>query len=396
MLLASDNKPIVFLNCDESNVIMDAHERSGVLVRSRDVRGPFFSDEKHTSRGSFTILAWISSIPEIQKELAQFFIVSKKLMNQRTFAALQPLLQERTHLWRLDSAWLDSQVFIACLKELSKSLQRWRERYNFVIVLDCASIHTSDNVLRAARILRLPLVFFPRNSTWLLQPLDTHVFRTLKSKIRSLQRAEALSRRCFRMNLNETVRHSILAVQEVVNQRDWSRAFNHNGVTDHQQSVGSRLRKILQYSEPFAIGSSRPSDADVLSILPRNKQNTRVKLFLDAFAPRPDPRPLPAARLGQPGQRSRSRSNGLSPRNRHILESDPIPQLPHSVPHVSPPRIDGSAPPATLDDSWTHRLRPRNVDNAAICGSHIKRERSRTPPSGKASSSSETWQPKQG
>ena len=394
MLLASDNKPIVFLNCDESNVIMDAHHRSGVLVRRRDVRGVFFSDEQHTSRGSFTILAWISSNPEIQKELDQFFIVSKKLMNQRTFASLQPLLQERTHLWRLESAWLNSHVFIACLKELNKSLRRWRERYNFVIVLDCASIHMSDDVLRAARILRLPLVFFPRNSTWLLQPLDTHVFRTLKSKIRSLQRREALSRRCFRMNLNETVRHSILAVQEVVNQRDWSRAFNHNGVTEHQRLVGSRLRKTLQYSEPFDIGSSRPSVADVLSILPRNKQNTRVNLLLDALAPRPAPRPLPAAGMAEPGQSPTSRSNGTSPRSRHIPESDSIPQVPNIVPHVSPPGIQESAPPATLDNSWTHRLRPRNVDNAAICGSDIKRERSQTPPSGRASSSWETWQTK--
>ena len=392
LLLARDNKPVVFLNCDESNVIMDVHKRSGVLVRSGDARGPYFGDETSNPRGSFTILAWISSIPEVQKDLDQFFIVSKKLMSQAAFAALEPLLEESTHLWRLDSAWLNSHVFIACLKAISRSLQRWRERYNFVIVLDCASIHTNVEVLRAARILRLPLVFFPRNSTWLLQPLDTHVFRRLKSQIRILHRAEVLSRRYFRMKLNDAVRHSIVAVQQLLNRRDWSRAFDHNGVTHHQRVVGKRLRKVLQHPEPFAIPSSRPSDEEVASILPRNRTKIPLDLLFVPLAPRPAPRRAPVVELSQHAQLSTSRASNSSPRSQSTNDSHPVDLQPHPDPNPNPPSREGAVTAATLDNPWTHRLRQRTAQNAAICGSDIKRKRSRTPPPGKASSSSDTCQ----
>lgn len=383
----------MFLNCDESNVIMDVHKRVGVLVRRGDVRGPYFADETSNPRGSFTILAWISSIPEVQKELDQFFIVSKKLMSQAAFAALQPLLEESTHLWRLDSAWLNSHVFIACLKAVSNTLQRWRERYNFVIVLDCASIHTNVEVLRAARILRLPLVFFPRHSTWLLQPLDTHVFRSLKSKIRILHRAEVVSRRYFRMKLNETVRHSIIAVQQLLNRKDWSRAFEHNGVTHHQRLVGARVRKVLQHPEPFAISSSRPLDEEVASILPRNRTKIPLDLLFIPLAPRSAPSELPVVDIGQPAVLPTSSSGNISSRTRSHDVPDPVSPQPPPDPNPTPPGGEGAVAPATLDNPWTHRLRQRTAQNAAICGSDIKRERSRTPPCAKASSSSDTWQP---
>ena len=130
-------KPVVFLNCDEPSVIMDAHNRSGVLVKGRDARVPFFSGKNTNSRGSFSILAWVSSVPEIQKELDQFIIVSKKLMSKAAYAGLNNVREHGVHLWRLDSSWLDHYVFITCMRTLSRSLQRYRDRFNFVVVLDC-------------------------------------------------------------------------------------------------------------------------------------------------------------------------------------------------------------------------------------------------------------------
>ena len=372
---------------------MDMNKGSGVLVRTRDLRRPFFSEEVANPRGSFTILAWIASVPEIQKELDQFLVVSKKLMSEAAFAALQPILEECTHIWRLDSAWLNTHVFIACLRVISRKIERWRDRYNFVLVMDCASIHTTKDVLTAARILRLPLVFFPRHTTWLLQPLDTHVFRSLKSKIRLLHRADVLARRCFRMNLNDTVRHSILAVQQVVKTQNWARAFSHNGVTNHQRLISARLKKILLVQEPQHVPNVRPPDADVLAILPRNRQKTPLDLLFNSLPPRPAPGPLPARDQDQAARASRSRSRNRDPPNRLDNVPGPRDHPEHVLPHPSTPSLHRDEEVAIPDPNhpWKHRLRQRNDQNAAICSSDLRRSRSRSQVREPASSSSDTW-----
>lgn len=386
-------KTVVFLNCDESNVIMDAHNRSGVLVKGRNARVPFFTGENAISRGSFTILAWVSSAPEIQEELDQFIIVSKKLLSQVAYDELNSVRQHGVHLWRLESSWLNHHVFITCMRTLSRSLQRFRDKYNFVLVLDVASVHLQPDVLRAARLLRLPLVFLPRNSTWLMQPCDTHVFRKLKSRIRRLHHAAVLERRCLRMSLKDTCRFSMIAVQEVVRGNDWSRAFLKNGLVNYQRSVGLRLEKALDHSGDFEMPRTRPSEESVLSTLPRNRQKTPINLLLDPLRERPLPIDPPeriimnAVEYERPVTRSMSRSLGTG---------DP-PQVAEAA-VISNPEMP-STPQQTTEslsdpNPWANRLRKRNDQNAAVCGSTIKRLKSQSLSPGGASSSHEPWQSK--
>ena len=196
------------------------------------------------------------------------------------------------------------------------------------------------------------------------------------------------------MSLNDTCRHSILAVQEVVRGNDWSRAFVENGLVNYQESVGARLVKALEHSGGFEIPRTRPSAESVLSTLPRNRQKTPMNLLLDPLREQPltrDPPPvrssMNAVEYRRPVTRSMTRSLG---------RSDPTQVAEAAV--ISSP-VSPSTPKQTaesLPDSnpWANRLRQRDVQNAAVCCSTIKRLKSQSHSPGRASGSHEPWQSK--
>ena len=144
------------------------------------------------------------------------------------------------------------------------------------------------------------------------------------------------------MKLNETVRHSIVVVQQLLNRKDWSRAFEHNGVTHHQRLVGAREKKVLQHPEPFASSSSRPLDEVVASTLPRNRTKIPLDLLFIPLAPRPAPSQPPVVDIGQPAVLSTSSSSNISSRTRSHDVPDPVSPQPPPDPNPTPPRRRGS------------------------------------------------------
>ena len=71
------------------------------------------------------------------------------------------------------------------LARLVRTLRTRKPDTQLILILDAATIHLSGTFRRRALSLGVRLVFIPAGLTWLLQPLDTHVFAALKRDIRT-------------------------------------------------------------------------------------------------------------------------------------------------------------------------------------------------------------------
>ena len=352
----------MFLNCDETNIPLGRQNSKGVICHSGRSAKRILTSEATQRRGSFTVLGWIASDPELQQFLPQFLVISKKLMSKVSYLELQRATSQPTHVWRLASSWLDSCVFIVMLKILSRVLLRWKDTHLFVIVLDCASIHAHVDVIRSARALGLPLVFIPRHSTWLLQPLDTHVFRKFKATMRRRQSRRQVEGKQLILSVLDVCLAAVETVNEVLVNGKWDTPFWHNGFCAFQASLSARVMIELGISEPPEVPGEMPPHESLLDILPRNKR-------------------LPTHLLVAPLPKSRERVPlDPDPGSQNLAAASTLP-----IGHPIPPR---------QIESWKDRLRPRTKDGAAIVGS--RRFTSRTDlsvtPVPVAQSSTEPWQ----
>jgi hypothetical protein len=124
----------------------------------------------------------------------------------------------------------------------------------------------------------------PARLTWLLQPLDTHVFALLKRRLHALQ----LDARCGSadgvLHGAEWLPLLCQAVQEVVCRADWSHAFSANGVSDGPASMRSRVLEFLAATLPLPLRA--PTHAEVLEAIGGRRPLLLARLLAFPAQPR--------------------------------------------------------------------------------------------------------------
>ena len=71
-----------------------------------------------------------------------------------------------------------------------KAIRKERPHAEVVIFMDCATIHTADNVLTHCSRLGIRICLIPGGMTHLCQPLDSHVYATFKKTLAEAQERE--------------------------------------------------------------------------------------------------------------------------------------------------------------------------------------------------------------
>jgi hypothetical protein len=168
-------------------------------------------------------------------------------LERTRLAALPPPLQ-----WLPGTnGWVTNENMPTILTLLRRAIRRQRPHAEVVIVMDSASQHTSDAVLRHTSLISVHLVLVPAGLTWLLQPLDTHVFATLKRVLASLQQQARAAR--LPGPLPPGLWLDILreAVLDVLVRRDWSASFAANGLTGDSMGLRGRISSLLGASLPL-------------------------------------------------------------------------------------------------------------------------------------------------
>ena len=111
--------------------------------------------------------------------------------------------------------------------------------------------------------------------TWLLQPLDTHVFGTLKHCLHSLQLEQRATADEARIPKDAWVPLVAAAVQQVLVERQWSSAFPDNGLAAGALPRRQRVADVCGSLFPVA---RRPPDTEELQfMLGRNIPNLAAR-----------------------------------------------------------------------------------------------------------------------
>lgn len=181
----------VVLNMDESAIQFAMTDCKGYSMfacskAKKRTRAPVAMRD---TRAHATLVATICNDDHVQKELPQFILTKQKTLSSAEKAELS--LLEHPIEWLPDTTgWVDKGCLPTILRRLRDAVRRVRGESTVVVLAwDCATQHTTPEVLRWCARLNIHLLFVPARMTWLLQPLDTHTFANLKRAYRCEQSA---------------------------------------------------------------------------------------------------------------------------------------------------------------------------------------------------------------
>lgn len=160
------------------------------------------------------------------------------------------------------AGWVTAGNFPSILTSLRRAVRRQRPGQQLVIALDSASQHLSDSVITHAARLGLHLLFIPARMTYLLQPLDAHVFGTLKRTLRRQQLAARVANPAGSLLPGQWIDILASCVQDVLVKRSWAHAFSGNGLTGEPSAARVAVLEpvgcILPRPDPCGSGRDAP------------------------------------------------------------------------------------------------------------------------------------------
>ena len=297
-------------------------------------------------RGSMTLFALICNESSVQPLLPQIALCNERTLSARELAATARDLPENVQVWRRKSAWANTRVVCAVLVEIWKALLTVRDKYRIVLVMDTCPAHVGEGVLRAASRRGIRVVYVPPKLTWLLQPLDTHVFARFK-----LFLANDFRRRMLHSGVGQVPATTMLlsigrAVRRVLQGTRWAKAFAENGFGEGEPLRQSILQYLQLETQPV-VSDRLPSLAQFEALFPSNREPLIKELT--AFAKyRPNPVAASAAPRDVSGIVLRLRRASSAPALGEAFSSssrDPEPAWPAPLPPLPPPMAAPQAPP---------------------------------------------------
>jgi hypothetical protein len=197
-------------------------------------------------------------------------------------------MPENIYILRAMSKWMSKVICVWIVRLLGWYLREERTAYRIVLLMDVLGIHFDPGVIDAAAAVGIDLLFVPASLTWLLQPLDTHVFSLYKRRLRRL----FLRRRCGPGIAMPSVRDWLEMIRDTIvlymNERPWMNAFSDNGFSRDQRGLSVYISSHLPRDFLLPVPSLEPSEHQLRVVFPK----TRTKLNVFAFRPKAKPMPM--------------------------------------------------------------------------------------------------------
>ena len=158
------------------------------------------------------------------------------------------------------------------LTKLRGVVRAWNPAVRVVLAIDVCRAHISHDVVVHSRRLGFEVVFVPAKMTWLLQPLDTHVFAQLKRSIRDglFQRIVASS--SGRLFARDAIAVKAAAIDKILVTRDWSGIFRRLGMDGCVDNLRPAVRDLLSGSDLAPRAPTAPELKDLLGCSTRSSK----------------------------------------------------------------------------------------------------------------------------
>ena len=176
---------IEWVNLDETSIPQRFHDSRGNLVsRAWSSQPASHNTPLHLRRGSVTFVGLVAASPTLQAALPKIWIGNRHLFPAQALAAVSGEVPPNVYLWRETSSWNTSKLMEEILLLIADSAGRVSPGRQLALLLDCASVHLTRDVLLKAKELNIWVVVVPTGCTHLVQPADTHCFGLLKNFLR--------------------------------------------------------------------------------------------------------------------------------------------------------------------------------------------------------------------
>ena len=253
-------------------------DETALCLHQGDKAGNIFVHKGHDAmqkvslsarRCYITHVALVCDDPVVQAALPQIVSCNERTLPAAMHAELQAALGTNFILLRGSSAWVNTELTVRILGWIAKALQPFLETRQPLVLFDAYKAHIGAKAFFAAARHKIWLLIVPAGMTWLLQVLDTHIFRAYKACLRN-----AYQLHCIRQGL-ETHSLTLLlasvreATAAVINGEDWSAAFAKNGFGQLQSQVRPRIWSALKLDIPLVMPTARPTEAQVRVCFPR-------------------------------------------------------------------------------------------------------------------------------
>ena len=131
-----------------------------------------------------THVAFVCDIPEYQQLLPQVIMVTKKLVGVSAVEELRHTCPKNVYIHHGQSAWINADVLVEIIALLALIFEPLRDELDVIFLVDTCSCHLARKVFASARFHGIGLCGVAARLTWLLQPLDTHVFNKEKEALK--------------------------------------------------------------------------------------------------------------------------------------------------------------------------------------------------------------------
>jgi hypothetical protein len=270
---AIGKKPLL-LNLDETAVpVVFTSVKGTVMVHNGPAAWRCLPRQKATkadTRMYFTHVGIICSDSELQPLLPQVIFVGAAVLSAAQFRALQAELPNNVYVKRMPKGWNNAEQHRVIIRMLGLTLAPFLAHVQPIFTFDAAPLHLTAEVLAEIQAARLWFMLVPAKLTWLLQPLDTHVF--FKYKL-------FLKRKFAEGGMGGTSVHKaksmiilvVQAIRYVMQAHRWEVAFAQNGLWSDQSRLSSLIRRTLQMDGNPCVPDARPTAAMIRSCWPRNR-----------------------------------------------------------------------------------------------------------------------------
>ena len=268
-------KEPLLVNMDETSIRLHQSHGEGHLVHTAAVqkqssRSLVHDVSRQALRGSLTLVAFICNDPSAQCALPQVLIVSRALMTERVAQQVRATLPPTVLLWRCAKAWVTSVVMVRLMALLRERLAALQGRRQILLYFDAFRAHWTTQALRAMAHSNFMYCLIPAKLTWVLQPLDSHIFASFKHCLKVKCQMGQTCKANGKLDSVLLIKSVCDCIIEVLEGRPWVRAFEETGLVGSQAKVSQRVLAQLGMHSMPSVSNEMPTLHHLQVLFPAN------------------------------------------------------------------------------------------------------------------------------
>jgi hypothetical protein len=282
------------INLDETSVCLFPGIAKGTVFVSKRAGAVLKVSSRTKLRTCLTHVSFICNMPHLQPLLPQIIIGNDATFPKKIFDTLKATCPANTYLLRQTSAWNNIDTCVYIVRLLSIALREHMGELQPILCLDACRLHFAEKVITACTELGIWPLIIPAKMTGLLQPLDTHVFKRFKGRLKKLYLAARADDPDSDLDIARFLTCLYGAIRQAVQSREHSIAFNEDGLGGNQAQVSTRIKRRLQIDLPITVPSICPTDEQFKACFPQRAKFSLVAFLKPFFlGPVRPPRALP-------------------------------------------------------------------------------------------------------